>query len=93
MIGIEENRPVANQKRTVAESWIERPPPIPLIPVPLPMVLVTLPKVVLVMEFCGLANCGLLLSWNASARVTKETFSQMAKVLKTDRLSWIYPGP
>ena len=35
------------------ESWIERPPPIPLIPVPLPIVLVTFPKVVLVM-FWGL---------------------------------------
>ena len=71
----------------VPESWIERPPPMPLIPVPLPIVLVTFPKVVLVMEPWGLLNCGLLLNWNASARVSSETLSHMAKVLNTERLS------
>ena len=29
-----------------------------------------------------MVNCGLLLNWNASARASSETLSQMAKVLK-----------
>ena len=57
------------------------------------MVLVTCPKVVLVIELEGLLNCGLLLSWNASKRVSSEVSLQMAKLLKNERLSWIYPGP
>jgi hypothetical protein len=41
---------------------MERPPPIPLMPVPLPIVLVTFPKVVLVRELEGLWNWGELLN-------------------------------